>query len=121
MNQVTLIGRLTRDPERRTTTSGTDIWSFTLAVSKNKEETDFFDVKATGKAGDLVHLYLEKGFITCVMGRIVIEKWESDGVKKQKYVVWADRVELLPNRPRTLPASDPTNDNFQEINEEVPF
>lgn len=121
MNQVTLIGRLTRDPERRTTSTGSDIWSFRLAVNRNKEESDFFDVKASGKAGDIVHLYLEKGFLTGVQGRLVEEKWEKDGEKRSKVVVWADKIELLPNKERTVKSADPADDNFQEIQEEVPF
>lgn len=120
MNQVTLIGRLVRDPERRTTTSGADIWSFTLAVNRNKEEVDFFDIKATGKTGDLVHLYLEKGFITGVTGTLRQERWEKEGKPQSRIVVWADRLELLPNKDRTVKPQDPTDD-FQEIQEELPF
>ena len=63
INQVILMGRLTRDPEMRTTASGKNVCSFGLAVDRQGQEgqADFFDVIAWEKTGELVNQYLSKG------------------------------------------------------------
>ena len=63
INQVILMGRLTRDPEMRTTTTGKSIASFSIAVDRGGEgdQTDFFDVTAWEKLGELVNQYLSNG------------------------------------------------------------
>jgi single-strand DNA-binding protein len=63
INQVILMGRLTRDPETRTTTTGKTVTSFSLAVDRQTQDdqADFFDVTAWEKTGELVQQYLTKG------------------------------------------------------------
>src|SRR5665647_2658012 len=72
INQVILMGRLTRDPEQRTTASGKTIVSFAVAVDRGGQEdaADFFNVNAWEKLGELVMQYLSKGRRVLVQGRL---------------------------------------------------
>lgn len=99
INQVILMGRLTRDPETRTTASGKNITSFSLAVDRNTsdDQADFFDVTAWEKLGDLVAQYLSKGRRCLVQGRLRQDSWEDKetGKKRSRVEVVATDVTFL--------------------------
>lgn len=97
INQVILMGRLTRDPEMRTTTSGKSVTSFGLAVDKPgpDDAADFFDIVAWEKLGELVNQYLTKGRRCLVQGRLSFRQWEQDGQKRSKVEVVATDVTFL--------------------------
>ena len=103
INQVILMGNLTRDPELRNTPSGQSVCSFSLAVNRSwqgqdgqaQEAVDFFDVTAWGKLGDLVNQYLSKGRKCLVQGRLSQRAWEKDGQKHSKVEVVASDVTFL--------------------------
>lgn len=99
INQVILMGRLTRDPEIRTTTSGKSIASFSLAVDRGGEgdQTDFFDITAWEKLGELVNQYLSKGRRCLVQGRLRQDSWDDKetGKKRSKVEVVATDVTFL--------------------------
>lgn len=98
LNQVFLIGNLTRDPELKTTQSGIDVCSFTLAVNtkmKDKEEVLFIDVSCFGKTAEAVSKYQQKGSRVLVQGRLVLNKWESEGQKHERIKTIADTVRFL--------------------------
>lgn len=99
INQVILMGRLTRDPEVRTTTTGKTITSFSLAVDRGGQEdaTDFFEVTAWEKLGELVSQYLSKGRRCLVQGRLRQDSWEDKetGKKRSKVEVVATDVTFL--------------------------
>lgn len=103
INQVILMGNLTRDPELRTTPSGQNVCSFSLAVNRSwqgsdgqaQEAVDYFDVTAWGKLGELVNQYLAKGRKCLVMGRLSQRSWEQDGQKRSKVEVVANDVTFL--------------------------
>lgn len=99
INQVILMGRLTRDPETRTTASGKNVTSFSLAVDRNTQEdqADFFDVTAWEKLGDLVAQYLSKGRRCLVQGRLRQDSWEDKetGKKRSRVEVVATDVTFL--------------------------
>lgn len=99
INQVILMGRLTRDPEMRTTTTGKTIASFSLAVDRGGEgdQTDFFDVTAWEKLGELVNQYLSKGRRCLVQGRLRQDSWDDKdtGKKRSKVEVVATDVTFL--------------------------
>lgn len=99
INQVILMGRLTRDPEQRTTTSGKTIASFSIAVDRGGQEdaADFFDVTAWEKLGDLVTQYLSKGRRCLVQGRLRQDSWDDKetGKKRSKVEVVATDVTFL--------------------------
>lgn len=86
INQVILMGRLTRDPEQRTTTSGKGIASFSIAVDRagQDDSADFFDVTAWEKLGDLVMQYLAKGRRVLVQGRLRQDSWDDKETGKRR-------------------------------------
>lgn len=102
LNRVLLIGRLTRDPETRYTTSGLAVASFSIAVdrrSKNQsgeKVTDFFRCKAWRNTAEFVQNYAAKGRLVAVEGRIELNKYTGqDGVEKKSCDIVCDTVELL--------------------------
>lgn len=99
INQVILMGRLTRDPEVRTTSTGKTITSFSLAVDRGGQEdaADFFDVTAWEKLGELVAQYLSKGRRCLVQGRLRQDSWDDKetGKKRSKVEVVATDVTFL--------------------------
>ena len=86
LNSVTLMGRLTRDPEIRYTQSNKPVCSFTLAVDrdKDKEQTDFIDCVAWNKTAEFVNQYFNKGKMACVRGRLQIRYWEDKNENKRE-------------------------------------
>lgn len=99
INQVILMGRLTRDPEMRTTTTGKSIASFGLAVDRNTQDdqADFFDITAWEKLGELANQYLSKGRRCLVQGRLRQDSWDDKetGKKRSRVEVVATDITFL--------------------------
>lgn len=97
INQVILMGRLTRDPDMRTTPNGKTVTSFSLAVDRQGQDdsADFFDITAWEKLGELVNQYLSKGRRCLIQGRLTYRQWEQDGQKRSKVEVVATDVTFL--------------------------
>ena len=97
INNVVLLGRLTRDPEQRTTTSGKNIAEMSLAVDRGNDEADFFEVTAWEKTAELVSKYTHKGSKVLVQGRLRQDSWDDKetGKKRSKVVVVANDVTFL--------------------------
>jgi single-strand DNA-binding protein len=105
INQVILMGRLTRDPEQRTTSTGKTIASFSIAVDRGGESdaADFFEVTAWEKLGDLVIQYLAKGRRVLVQGRLRQDSWDDKetGKKRSKLSLTVDRFHFVPDGKKT--------------------
>lgn len=99
INQVTLMGRLTRDPEVRTTPSGKNVASFSIAVDRqgSDDQADFIGITAWEKLSDLVAQYLHKGSRVLVQGRLRQDTWEDkdSGQKRSRIDVTAFDVTFL--------------------------
>lgn len=99
INQVILLGRLTRDPEQRTTTSGKNVVSFSIAVDRQSQDdqADFFNITAWDKLGDLVMQYLSKGRRVLIQGRLRQDSWEDKdtGKRQSRIEVTASDVTFL--------------------------
>lgn len=118
VNQVILLGRLTRDPEQRTTTSGKTIVSFSLAVDRGGKDdgADFFEITAWEKLGELVVKYVAKGRKVLVQGRLRQDTWDDKetGKKRSRVAVVATDVTFL-DAPRDGDAQrHPDDDGNQE-------
>jgi single-strand DNA-binding protein len=106
INQVILMGNLTRDPELRNIPSGQSVCSFSLALNRSykdqsgdwKEATDYIDVVAWAALGERVSQYLTKGRRCLVVGRLQSRSWEQDGQKRSKVEVLANDVTFLDSR-----------------------
>ena len=98
LNHITIMGRLTRDPEMRRTGSGVAVTSFTIACDRDfgqngQKETDFVDVTAWRNTGEFVSKYFTKGRMAVVSGRLQIRSWtDKDGNKRKSAEVVADNV-----------------------------
>ena len=96
LNHITIMGRLTRDPELRRTGSGVAVASFTVAVDRDfgnngEKETDFIDCVAWRQTGEFVSKYFTKGSMIVVSGRLQIRSWtDKDGNKRRAAEVVAD-------------------------------
>ncbi len=100
LNHITIMGRLTRDPELRSTQSGTSVASFTVAVDRDfggrdggERQTDFIDCVAWRQTGEFVSKYFHKGSMIVVSGRLQSRKWQDrDGNNRTSWEVVADNV-----------------------------
>ncbi len=125
INQVMLMGRLTRDPETRTTPSGKTVTSFSLAVDRGTQDdqADFFDVTAWEKTGELVAQYLSKGRRCLVQGRLRQDSWDDkeSGKKRSKVEVVAFDVTFLdgPGGEGGSAPSAPSNSGSNTKNKDV--
>ena len=107
INRVTLVGRLTRDPELKHLPSGTAVLELGLAVNGRKQDAggqwvdkpNFFDVKVFGNQAEMLSQHLGKGRRIGVDGRLDWSSWESqDGGKRSKVEVVAQSVQFLDSR-----------------------
>lgn len=106
INRVVMVGRLTRDPELRTTTTGKNVCGFGIAVSKRikpqdgSPDADFFSVTAWGQTAEYVANYLTKGRLVAVDGRLQSRKYTAqDGTNREAIEIVAENVQGL-DRPR---------------------
>ena len=112
MNKLTIIGNLTRDPELRTTTSGKNVCTFTVAVNRRKkvegqQEADFFRVSAWDQLSDVCAKYLTRGKKVCVIGPVSVHAYSNNkGDPSANLEVLAQEVEFLSSRQQEAPAVD---------------
>ena len=129
MNKTILIGRLTKDPETKTT-ANSQVTNITLAVDRNfknangEKEADFIPVVAWGKTSEILDKYTAKGKQIAVFGRIQTRNYEDkDGRRVYVTEVVADEVQLLGSKSeQDLNKSDLVPmDGFEEIDLDLPF
>ena len=131
MNKVELIGRLTRDPEAKTTQQGTPVTRFTVAVNrkfKNADggyDADFINCVAWRGTAEFVSKYFTKGKQIAVVGSIQTRPYEAEGQKRTATEVNADEVEFVGAKADTSEVKQqPTLDEFQPVQldeSELPF
>ncbi len=143
INRVTLVGRLTRDPELRHLPSGSPVLQLGLAVNGRQKDdagnwTDkpnFFDVKVFGNQAEMLSQHLVKGRRVGIDGRLDWSSWETDGQKRSKVEVVAFQVQFLDSRgaegeqSQYIPSSDvaPDRGDFQpagataSADDDIPF
>ncbi|MCL4357757.1 single-stranded DNA-binding protein [Patescibacteria group bacterium] len=106
VNQVMLMGNLTRDSELRQTPNGQNVCGFSIALNRSykdandewQEATDYIDIVAWGVLAERVAQYLSKGRRVLVQGRLQSRSWEQDGAKRSKVEVLANDVTFLDGR-----------------------
>ncbi|NQT49494.1 single-stranded DNA-binding protein [Candidatus Kuenenbacteria bacterium] len=110
LNKAMLIGRLTRDPEGRTTPQGTTVASFSVATNfvwvdangQKQEKVEYHNIVAWRKLADICTQYLKKGSKVYIEGRLQTRDWEGqDGVKRYRTEVVADNMIMLDSKPRS--------------------
>lgn len=131
MNNLVLIGRLTKDAEVRYSQNG-DAWAtFRLAADRGKDATDFIPCKAFKKTAEFLEKYGTKGTKFALEGSVRVEQWESDGQKHERMIVVANRMEFVESKgskpqsepePQKEQQKEPDEDGFVDgIDEELPF
>lgn len=131
LNTITIMGRMTRDPELRRTESGIAVASFALACERDyapqggEKETDFIDVVCWRSTAEFVEKYFTKGRMAVVTGRLQIRGWtDKEGNKRRSAEILADHV-YFGDSKRDGDAQDSKSD-FTEISndeedEDLPF
>jgi len=124
LNRVQLIGRLGKDPETRFTPTGKKVSHFSVAVDRHwrnaegeaKEATDWFNVDAWGRLGEICQEYLGKGRLVFIEGRLQTSQYEQEGEKRYFTRVVALGMQMLDRKPEEEePVSPPPEE------EEFPF
>ena len=120
LNHVALQGRLTRDPELRSTGSGIPVTSFSLAVNGKKDDTTFIDCVAWRGTAEAICQYLGKGRMMVVEGSLQSREWnDKDGNRRKSIEInvsqfhFCDKKESAPQYPQQ-------SNEFQEIEDEEP-
>ncbi|ERS93108.1 single-stranded DNA-binding protein [Staphylococcus simulans] len=118
LNRVVLVGRLTKDPEFRTTPSGVDVATFTLAVNRNfkskngEQQADFINCVVFRKQAENVNNYLNKGSLAGIDGRLQSRSYENaEGQRVFVTEVVCDSVQFL--EPKNAQASNNNQSNNQ--------
>ena len=126
MNNVVLIGRLTKDPETRYS-GETAVTTFTLAVDRpmSKDKTaDFIHIVTFGKTAELCEKYLVKGRQVAIQGRINTGSYENkEGQRVYTTDVIADRVQFLGGKPQQREQNEEQYEGFQAVDDSdsIPF
>lgn len=114
LNRVQLIGRLVKDPETRSTTSGKKLAHFSLAVDNRwktaegeiKDSADWFNVEAWGRLGEICMQYLHKGNLIFLEGRLITGKYEDKSGETKYYTkVMALSMQMLDRKPNDEPVN----------------
>ena len=104
LNKVFVFGNLTRDPELRSLPSGVQVTSFSVATNRvwkdkegaKQEAAEFHNIVVFGRQAETSAQYLKKGSSVLIEGRLQTRSWESDGVKKYRTEIVAERVQFGP-------------------------
>lgn len=128
MNQVTLIGRLTKNPEYRVSPNNDlSVATFTLAVDRQTKDkkADFIGITCFKKTADLVNDFCRKGYTVAVEGRIQTGSYEKDGKTYYTTDVIANRVEFL-SKPQKKDEEKPSEDDIPSgfsllTDDDIPF
>lgn len=146
LNQCNFIGRLGKDVDMRYLPNGEAVASFSIAVGSQwkdkagskQEATEWVNVSAFGKLGEICGQYLKKGSQIFVSGRMKTEKYQKDGVDRYSTKIVADRMQMLggqpggsdngQSRPATAPAQRPQPSprgggasGFDDLEDDIPF
>jgi len=114
LNRVQLIGNLGKEPQTRYTPSGSKVCSFSMAVNRRwrskdgetKESTDWFNVEAWGRTGEICQDYLHKGSLVYIEGRLKTDRYEHEGETRYFTKVIIQQVQLLDRRAEEEPVEE---------------
>lgn len=128
LNKAMIIGNLTRDPEVRTTPTGTSVASFSVATSfvwndangQKQEKSEFHNIVAWRKLAEIIGQYLKKGSKVYIEGRLQTRDWTGqDGVKRYRTEIVADNMIML-DRPGQGQSSSRENSSFNAPDKDLP-
>lgn len=122
INNLTVVGRLTKDPEKRTTQSGLSVCNFSIAVGRGEENVSFFDVTCWKKTADAVTQYMSKGSQVVISGEIVQDRYQDkEGKNKSKVFINAHSVQFVGGKKQDqsneVPYGAPDQQSYSPENE----
>jgi len=129
LNKALIIGRLTRDPELRTTPQGTNVCSFSIATNfvynsptgGKQEQVEYHNIVAWRKLAEIASQYLKKGSRVYVEGRIQTRSWDGqDGTKKNRTEIVLENMIMLDSKGTASPAGIPAKSDFESSLEQIP-
>lgn len=129
INQVSITGNLTREPELRNTAGGTAVLSFGIAVNDRRKNAsgqwedvpNFFECVTFGNRATALSDILTKGMKVAVAGKLHYSSWEKDGQKHSKVDIIANDVELMQNRKPQQQDYQPQQQTQDVYDEYIPF
>lgn len=120
LNNVNLIGRMVREEEIRSTSTGKKVLTFTLAVNNANDTANFIECVAWENTAEFISKYANKGARIAVTGVLNQESWEKDGQKRSKLNVVVRDVQLLENKPMTK--TQPVEEMSEPVDlSQIPF
>ena len=142
LNKAIVVGRLTQDPEARTTNSGQAVSSFSIATNRTwtdkdgqkQEVPEFHNIVAFGKLAEIMNQYLNKGKLALIEGRLQTRSWEDqNGIKRYRTEIIAENMQMGPqgqggakqdfgNKEEVIQQDAPAPESDEEIKvEDIPF
>jgi single-strand DNA-binding protein len=127
-NKVVLMGNLTRDPELRSTPSGQQVASFSLAINRSwknasgeqQEAVDYIDCNAWGKPAEIITQYMHKGSAILISGRLQQRSWEQEGQKRSKVEVVVEDFNFVGGGDSTQSNYNPSTSEEPTVSEKAP-
>lgn len=129
LNKCVFMGRMTRDPELRSTNSGKSVTSFTVACERDMKDkdgsraTDFIDCVAWGSTAEFAAKYFGKGRMAVIDGRLQVRDWtDKDGKNRKNAEIQVSNIYFADSKKDeyTVPQYPQQNNEFQEIEDEEP-
>lgn len=129
INHVSITGNLTREPELRSTTGGTDVLSFGIAVNDRRKNAsgqwedvpNFFECVTFGNRATALSGILAKGMKVAIAGKLRYSSWENDGQKHSKVDIIANEVELMQNRKPQQDYQSTCQPRQSSMYDDIPF
>lgn len=130
MNRVCITGNLTREPELRSTSSGTAVLNFGVAVNERRfnqqsqqweDYAHFVDCVLFGKRAESLQRYMHRGDRVGIDGKLRYSSWESNGQKRSKLEVVVDDVDLLGGKRQTDQQATQQAEPADVYNDDIPF
>lgn len=133
INQVSITGNLTREPELRSTAGGTEVLSFGIAVNDRRQNKqtgkwedvpNFFECVTFGNRATALSDILTKGMKVAIAGKLHYSSWEKDGQKHSKVDIIAQEIELMQNRkPQQEQPQQDYQSGYQQpiMYDDIPF
>ena len=128
LNNVTIMGRLVKDPELKTTGNGTSLVQFSIACDREyaakgeEKQTDFFDCTAWRGTADFISKYFTKGRMIAITGRLQTRNYETkDGFARKVTEIVVDKANFCGDKGAGSGASTPASKAFEADPDELPF
>ncbi|MCK5614532.1 single-stranded DNA-binding protein [Candidatus Pacearchaeota archaeon] len=128
LNKVFIYGNITRDVDLKALPSGTQVASFSVATNRTwkdkdgakQEDTQFHNIVVFGRQAETVAQYMKKGSPIFIEGRLQTRSWESDGVKKYRTEIVADRTQFGPKTQNTSQSSQSSSEEQESPQSDAP-